>query len=239
VGLNPVLIALMQKKAITAMVLNGAGVIHDVEIALQGKTSEEVGPALDMGMFGMADETALFINETVKDAAQRGLGFGQTIGGHLLEASPRYSDKSVLCQAHLLGIPVTVHVALGTDSIHMHPSADGGAFGKTSLTDFRRLVDIVGRLSGGVYLNIGSAVILPEVFVKALNLARNMGHEVKDFTTVNMDFMRHYRPTVNVVERPVRKGGEGFHLIGHHEINIPLLAAAVLERLDEPHPRDP
>ena len=233
VGLSPLLNALMRDRIITAVVMNGAGVIHDVEIALQGKTSEDVGPALDSGMFGMAEETALLINESVKEAAHNGLGFGQAVGSRLLAMSPPHADQSILCQAQSLCVPVTVHVALGTDIVHMHPSADGGAIGKASLTDFRRLTDIVARLSGGVYLNIGSAVILPEVFLKALNLARNMGHEVTDFTTVNMDFIRHYRPSVNVVERPIRVGGEGFHLIGHHELNIPLLVAAVLETLDE------
>jgi hypothetical protein len=233
VGLSPVLIALMQKRIITTIVMNGAGIIHDVEIALQGKTSEDVGPALDRGMFGMAEETALFINEAAKEAAHRGLGFGQAIGDRLLNLSPPHTAQSILCQAHLLGIPVTIHVALGTDTIHMHPSADGGAIGKASLADFQRLTAIVAKLSGGVYFNIGSAVILPEVFLKALNLARNLGHEVKDFTTVNMDMITHYRPTANVIERPVRLGGEGFHLIGHHELNIPLLAAAILERMDE------
>jgi len=233
VGLSPVIIALMERKVITAVALNGAGVIHDVEIALSGQTSEDVGPALDRGMFGMVEETARFINEAVRDAGCSGSGFGPAVCARLAAASPAYAAQSILCQAHTLGIPVTVHVALGTDIVHMHPSAEGSAIGAASLLDFHRLADIVARLAGGVFLNIGSAVILPEVFVKALNLARNRGHAVKDFTTVNMDFIRHYRPSVNVVERPVRLGGEGFHLIGHHEINVPLLAAAVLEHLND------
>ncbi len=233
VGLTPVLISLLEQRIITALALNGAGVIHDVEIALSGQTSEDVGPALDQGMFGMAHETALFINQALREADPHEIGFGQAICRRLSSTAPPYACKSLLCSAYRLGVPVTVHVALGTDIVHMHPSADGAAIGRASLTDFYKLTEIVARLSGGVYLNIGSAVILPEVFVKALNLARNRGHVVKDFTTVNMDFIRHYRPSVNVVERPVRRGGEGFHLIGHHELNIPLLAAAILERLDE------
>jgi len=231
VGLSPVLIAWMEQGLLTGLALNGAGVIHDVETALWGKTSEDVGPALDRGMFGVAEETAALINEAVAEGAQRGLGYGEAVAARLLQAAPPYAGTSLLCQAHRRGIPVTVHVAVGTDIVHMHESARGAAIGEASLRDFHRFTDRVARLEGGVYLNLGSAVLLPEVFLKALNLARNRGHRVEVFTTVNMDFLRHYRTTVNVVERPVRLGGRGFQLIGHHELNLPLLAAAVLERL--------
>jgi hypothetical protein len=237
VGLAPVLVSWMDRKIVTALALNGAGVIHDAEVALWGKTSEDVGPALDQGMFGVAEETADLINRAVIDGNAQGLGFGAAVARALDSRNPPHAGQSLLCQAHRHGIPVTVHVALGTDIVHMHPDADGAAIGQASLRDFRLLASRLERLEGGVYLNIGSAVLLPEVFLKALNLARNRGHAVKVFTTVNLDFMRQYRSTVNVVERPVRLGGEGFQLIGHHEINLPLLTAAVLELLEEPASR--
>lgn len=231
VGLNPVLISLMNEGILTCLAMNGAGVIHDVEIALRGETSEDVGPALDQGMFGVAEDTAELINRAVAEGARQGKGFGQAVAESLLATKPSFGESSLLCRAAQRGIPVTVHVAIGTDIIHMHPSADGGAIGKASLQDFYLLASRVAELEGGVFINIGSAVVLPEVFLKALNLARNLGHAVNTFTTVNMDFIKHYRPTVNVVERPVRLGGKGFHLTGHHEINLPLLAAAVFEVL--------
>jgi len=234
VGLTPVLVSLMDQGVITALVMNGAGVIHDAEIAVWGNTSEDVGPALDQGMFGVAEETSRLINQAVIQGIPKGLGFGAAVAEALAALNPPHADASLLCQAHRRGIPVTVHVALGTDIVHMHPSADGAAIGEASLRDFHLLAARVARLTDGVYLNIGSAVILPEVFLKALNLARNQGHPVKVFTTVNLDFLRQYRSTVNVVERPVRMGGEGVQLIGHHELNLPLLAAAVLELLAEP-----
>jgi hypothetical protein len=231
VGLSPILISLMDAGILTCLAMNGAGVIHDVEIALRGQTSEDVGPALDQGLFGVADETAELINQAVAEGAQQGKGFGQAVAGRLLDARPPHGEWSLLCRAAQKGIPVTVHVAIGTDIIHMHPSADGSAIGKTSLQDFYLLASRIAELEDGVFLNMGSAVLLPEVFLKALNLARNLGHAVRTFTTVDMDFIKHYRPTVNVVERPVRLGGKGYQLIGHHEINLPLLAAAVFEIL--------
>ncbi len=231
VGLNPVMIAWMKEKILTGLVLNGACVIHDVEIAMWGRTSEDVAPSLDQGTFGSAGETAELINHAVKAGAKTGMGFGLAVAHALKSLKAPFAQQSLLCQALEHKIPLTVHVALGTDIIHMHPSADGSAIGKTSMDDFHQLVSLVGKLEGGVYLNMGSAVILPEVFLKALSLARNQGHKVKDFTTANMDFLRHYRSTVNVVERPVRLGGRGFQLIGHHELNLPLLTAAVFERL--------
>ena len=233
VGLSPILIALMDRGILTALAMNGAGVIHDVEIALGGQTSEDVGPALDEGMFGVAEETAGLINDALAEGIAAGEGFGEAVARRLAERPPPHADRSLLCQAHRRGIPVSVHVAVGTDIIHMHPNASGAAIGEASLRDFHLLVSRVARLEGGVYLNIGSAVVLPEVFLKALNLARNQGHPVRVFTTVDMDFIRHYRPTVNVVQRPVRLGGRGYQFVGHHELNLPLLAVAVLERLAE------
>ncbi len=237
VGLAPVLISWMERGIITGLVMNGAGVIHDTEIALWGKTSEDVGPALDQGMFGVAEEAAEIILKALSEGTVQGKGFGESVAQRLAEREPPYSDLSLLCQAHRRNLPVTVHVAIGTDIIHMHPGADGASIGEASLRDFHLLVSRVARLEGGAYLNIGSAVVLPEVFMKALNLARNQGHSVEAFTTVDMDFIKHYRPSVNVVDRPVRMGGRGYQLIGHHELNLPLLAVAVLERL-APRPEE-
>lgn len=234
VGLAPVLISWMERGLVTGLVLNGAGVIHDTEIALSGRTSEDVGPALDEGMFGVAEETAGLIHQALSEATRKGKGFGEAVAERLAKSTPSFGHLSLLCQAHKRRLPVTVHVAIGTDIIHMHPAADGAAIGETSLRDFHRLAARVAGLEGGVYLNLGSAVVLPEVFMKALNLARNQGNRVENFTTVDMDFIRHYRPTVNVVQRPVRMGGRGYQLIGHHELNLPLLAVAVLERLATP-----
>ena len=231
VGLTPVLVSWMERGIITGLVMNGAGVIHDTEIALWGKTSEDVGPALDEGMFGVAEETAGLINQALSEGSKEGKGFGEAVAQRLAESDPPYADLSLLCQAHRRGLPVTVHVAIGTDIIHMHPLADGAAIGEASLRDFHRLASQIARLEGGAYLNVGSAVVLPEVFMKALNLARNQGNRIEEFTTVDMDFIKHYRPSVNVVDRPVRMGGRGYQLIGHHELNLPLLAVAVLERL--------
>jgi deoxyhypusine synthase len=231
VGLAPSLISWMDRGVITALAMNGAGVIHDTEIALWGKTSEDVGPALDHGMFGVAEETALLINRALSEGTRRGEGFGEAVARRLAESSPPHAQRSLLCQAYAKNVPVTVHAAIGTDITHMHPSADGAALGEASLRDFRLLAARIARLEGGAYLNIGSAVVLPEVFLKALNLARNQGNRVEAFTTVDMDFNRHYRPSVNVVQRPVRMGGRGYQLIGHHELNLPLLVVAVLEEM--------
>ncbi len=234
VGLAPVLVSWMERGIITGLVLNGAGVIHDTEIALWGKTSEDVGPALDEGMFGVAGETATRINRALSEGDKEGKGFGEAVARDLAESDPPYADLSLLCQAHRRNIPVTVHVAIGTDIVHMHPGTDGAVIGAASLRDFRLLASRIARLEGGAYLNIGSSVVLPEVFMKALNLARNQGNKVEGFTTVDMDFIKHYRPSVNVVERPVRLGGQGYQLIGHHEVNLPLLVVAVQERLAPP-----
>jgi deoxyhypusine synthase len=227
VGLSPILIDLMEQGFITCLALNGAGVIHDVEMALMGSTSEDVSAELDSGDFGMSGETASFINGAVARGVKAGYGLGESVGRALLASKFPYVKESIIAAACSRNIPVTVHVAMGTDIIHMHPSCDGAAFGEGSHRDFRLLTDVVGSLQGGAYLNVGSAVILPEVFLKALNVARNLGHAVNNFTTVTMDFIRHYRPLTNVAQRPVMKGGKGFVLVGHHEIMVPLLAAAL------------
>jgi hypothetical protein len=230
-GVSPVLIDLMTRGYVSALAMNGAGAIHDFEIALSGATSEDVDEALGPGRFGMAEETGRQLNEIVARAAAGGRGFGQTLGEHLAGESPAHADRSLLVAAHRLGIPVTVHVALGTDIVHMHHLASGAAIGDASLRDFRYLVSSVARLTGGVYLNCGSAVVLPEVFLKAVALARNQGVSLDGMTTVNIDFMRLYRPQTNVVTRPVAgTSGTGISLVGHHEILIPLIAAGIVNK---------
>jgi hypothetical protein len=229
VGLGPVLVNLMEQGFVSAIATNGAGVIHDFEVALAGTTSEDVDEALPQGRFGMAEETGRLLNEAVSDGVERGLGFGQAVCRFLLENDPPFGGSSVLVAAARLGIPVTVHVAIGTDIIHMHPAASGRALGEGSLRDFRYFVANVAKLEGGAYLNCGSAVILPEVFLKAVALARNHGFPLGNLTTVNLDFVRMYRPQTNVVVRPPAGSGRGYSLIGHHELLIPLLAAAVVD----------
>jgi hypothetical protein len=233
VGLGPIVTDLMERGIVTAVAMNGAGIIHDFELALMGHTSEEVDAEIDDGRFGMADETGRILNEAIGRGAKNGEGLGEAIGRHIDGHPHQFPNRatSILATGARLGLPVTVHVAMGTDIIHMHPSADGAAIGATSLCDFRRLAAVVAGMEGGVYLNIGSAVILPEVFLKALSLGRNLGHPLANITTVNMDFLSHYRPQTNVVRRPTQKGGRGYSLTGHHEIMLPLLAAAVLEEL--------
>ena len=228
-GLSPVLIGLMERGYVSALATNGAGVIHDFELALGGATSEDVDEALGPGRFGLAEETGRLLNGAITDGVARGRGFGQAVVEYLQHTAPPHAGVSVLCAAGRLAIPVTVHVAIGTDIIHMHPAASGAAIGEGSLRDFRYLVSSVAQLAGGVYLNCGSAVILPEVFLKAVALARNQGHPLDGLTTVNIDFIRHYRAQTNVVSRPVAGIGHGYTLIGHHEILLPLLAAALLD----------
>ncbi len=228
-GLSPILIDLMRRGYVSALAMNGAGIIHDFEVALSGGTSEDVDEALGPGRFGMAEETGRQLNGVIASAAGR-LGIGQAVGAHLSELDPPYAGSSLAVAAHRLGVPLTVHVALGTDIIHMHPDASGAAIGDASLRDFRYFTSCVARLDGGVYLNCGSAVVLPEVFLKAVALARNQGVALAGMTTVNIDFLRMYRPQTNVVARPVAgTTGSGISLIGHHEILIPLIAAAVIE----------
>jgi hypothetical protein len=228
-GLGPVLISLMERGYVSGLAVNGAVVIHDFEVALSGSTSEEVDEALGPGRFGMAEETGRLLNGAINDGVARGLGVGGAVADWLARERPAFQSASVLAAAARLEIPVTVHVAIGTDIVHMHPAASGAALGEGSLRDFRFLVSNVARLGGGVFLNCGSAVILPEVFLKAVALARNRGISLEGLTTVNMDFVRHYRPQTNVVSRPVAGIGRGYSLVGHHEIMIPLLAAALIE----------
>ncbi len=233
VGLNPVLIDLMQRGIISAIALNGAGIIHDAEIAMVGRTSEEVADVLGAGAFGAAKETGEVLNGAIRRGADANIGLGQAVGEVLLEENFPHNDQSILAQARKMDIPVTVHVAVGTDIIHIHPSADGSATGKTSHHDFRVFCSLISKLDGGVYLNVGSAVLLPEIFLKALTVVRNLGHEVKNLTTANFDFIRHYRPATNVVHRPTLECYSGFNFTGHHELMIPLLAADVLDGLAE------
>jgi len=233
VGLNPLLVDLMRKGVITALAMNGAVIIHDFELAYLGHTSEEVEAEIDSGRFGMAEDTGRLLNEAITHGWRSGLGIGAAVG-HYIQTHPRmfpHRRTSLLATGVQLGLPVTVHVAIGTDIIHMHPQANGEAVGEGSLRDFRTLAAVVSRMEGGVYLNIGSAVLLPEVFLKTVTLGRNLGHALKRITTVNMDFLPHYRPLTNVVKRPTQKGGQGYALTGHHELMVPLLAAAVLEKL--------
>jgi hypothetical protein len=227
-GVSPVLIDLMHRGYVSALAMNGAGLIHDFEIALSGSTSEDVDEALGPGRFGMADETGRMLNEFVRRAAAERLGLGQAVGALLSDIRPAHAGRSVVVTAHRLGIPLTVHVAVGTDITHMHATASGSAIGETSLRDFRYFTSCVARLEEGVYLNCGSAVVLPEVFLKAVALVRNQGVPLDRLTTVNIDFLRMYRPQTNVVTRPVAgTGGRGISLVGHHEILIPLIAAAL------------
>src|SRR6266545_7094141 len=228
-GLGPVLIDLMERGFVSAIATNGATIIHDFEIALVGATSEDVDESLGPGRFGMADETGRLLNGAIVDGAAKQLGLGQSVAAFLHAKQPQYARSSVLAAAARLEIPVTVHVAIGTDIIHMHPAASGAALGEGSLRDFRYFVSNVARLEGGVYLNCGSAVVLPEVFLKAVALARNRGVSLNGLTTVNLDFVRQYRPQTNVVSRPVAGTGKGYSLVGHHEILIPLLAAALAD----------
>ncbi|HYD46745.1 MAG TPA: hypothetical protein VEB21_00265 [Terriglobales bacterium] len=230
VGLSPWIVELMQRGILHGLAMNGAAIIHDFELAYCGQTSEDVAASLADGRFGMAAETGQFLNQAVRDA-QHEEGLGHAVGRALVEAKLPNLGLSLLANAYRLGIPATVHVAIGTDIIHMHPSADGAAIGEATLCDFRRLAALVAGMRGGVFLNLGSAVLIPEVFVKALNLARNLGRRVDDLITVDMDFIRHYRPQMNIVRRPTEGSGKGYQLTGHHEIMFPLLCAAILESI--------
>jgi len=231
VGLGPILIDLMEKGVLKGIATNGAGLIHDVELAMVGHTSEEVEQGLSRGTFGMVKETHQTINQAIQKGMRKGWGIGESAGREILQGSFPFKHLSIFAAGQRLGIPMTVHIAIGTDITHMGPSADGAAIGKGSLADFHTFTSLVSQLEKGVFINLGSAVIIPEVFLKALNLARNLGRPVVHFTTVNMDFIQHYRPTLNVIKRPTLKGGRGYTLIGHHELMFPLLAAAVLEKL--------
>jgi hypothetical protein len=228
VGLNPVIIDLMERGIVTSLSLNGAGIIHDFELAFIGQTSEDVDKEILSGAFGMAEETGSMLNEAIRFAG-RDEGIGAAVGRMIHAGDFPYKDKSLLAAGHRLGVPVTVHVAIGTDIIHMHPSFDGKATGEAAYRDFLAFCSLVSELEGGVYINLGSAVLLPEIFLKAVTLVRNLGQPLRHFTTVNMDFVQHYRPNTNVVRRPTQGGGRGFAITGHHEIMLPLLAAAIIE----------
>ena len=228
-GLAPILIDLMRRGYATAFAMNGSAMIHDFEIALVGATSEDVDATLGSGSFGMAEETGRVINNAITGGARDGIGMGEAIGRQLHLISPPHADKSLLHAAYEASVPVTVHVAIGTDIVHIHPLADGASIGQTSQRDFRLLCSLVRELTGGgVYLNLGSAVVLPEVFLKTVTVVRNLGFSLQDFCTANFDFIQQYRPLTNVVRRPVAGSGRGFSFIGHHEIMIPLLAASIL-----------
>jgi hypothetical protein len=232
VGLSPILIDLLGRGLITGVALNGAGIIHDAEIAMAGHTSEDVDQVLGCGRFGMAQETGEFLNSAISWGAGQKMGLGAAVGRRLLESDFPYKNLSLLAAAAELEVPLTVHVAVGTDIIHLHPSVDPEALGAATHLDFRIFAALVSRLAGGLYINLGSAVIMPEVFLKAVTLARNLGHKVEPLTTVNLDFVQHYRPLTNVVRRPTAGVGQGYALTGHHELLFPLLAALVVEELE-------
>ena len=230
VGLSPLIIDLIETGVITALSTNGAAIIHDFELAFMGRTSEDVAHQLADGSFGMAKETGNLINRAIKAGVKKGLGIGESVGVFInSERACRHRELSIFAAACRHRIPATVHVALGTDIIHMHPEADGAMTGEGSMIDFRLLASVVADLEGGVFLNLGSAVIIPEVFLKALTVARNLGHRVERITTVTMDFTRQYRAMENVLKRPTMKGGKAYFITGHHEINFPLLAAMIKE----------
>jgi hypothetical protein len=252
-GLSPVIISMMEHGILTGIAMNGATSIHDFEIAIIGGTSEDVGTNIEDGMFGMWDETGGLMNEAINERSashippleknlpqipplEKGdqggfLGMGEALGQKLIDINAEYQNMSILASAVRLNIPATVHVAIGTDIIHQHPQADGSAIGQTSFIDFRIFVAEVSDLEGGVLINFGSAVIMPEVFLKALSIARNLGHKVTEFTTANFDIFQHYRPKENILKRPINMGGVGYAITGHHEIMIPLLACAVMDKM--------
>ena len=230
VGLGPIIIDLMERGFINGLAANGSVMVHDAEAALAGATSEDVAATLGDGRFGVTAQTGELINRAARAAADDGRGLGRALGRALLAAAPPHLDISILAAAARLDIPATIHAAIGTDVFNIHPEADGAALGAASMDDFRLFCRLTADLEGGVFINLGSAVILPEVFLKALTLVRNLGRRVGGLTTINMDFIRHYRPSVNVVERPTLEGGRGFYFLGHNEIMFPLLAALALEQ---------
>jgi hypothetical protein len=233
VGLSPVIVDLLKRKIITHVAMNSAASIHDVETAMWGVTSEDVAKNLINGTFGMSKETGEFINTAlVLGKKESTSGYGEILGKKIIDMKGKYRDISVLAVCYKQDIPVTVHAAIGTDIIHQQPTMDGGATGELSYRDFKVFVNSVKDLvKGGVVINFGSAVIMPEVFLKALTVARNLGYKVKGFSTANFDMVRQYRPQMNVVERPTQKGGRGYNFTGHHEIMLPLLAAMIKSRL--------
>jgi len=229
-GLAPVIIDLMKRGFVTAIAANGSVLVHDAEIALVGSTSEDVDATLAEGVFGGAEETGRLLNTAAQAGARDGIGLGESMGRALLSITPKHRDYSLLCGAYESRVPFTAHVTIGGDIAHFHPNADGASLGATTHTDFRLLAELVKRMNaGGVYLNVGSAVVLPEVFLKCVTLVRNLGHPLTDITTANLDFIQSYRPLTNVVRRPTEDGaGLGFSITGHHELTIPLLAAELI-----------
>ena len=229
VGLNPLIVDAMRCGLVSAVAFNGAGAIHDFELCYNGETSEDVQRGLNDGSFGMVDETGRMMNAALADGVARGLGAGRALGEKALTFPNR--QLSIMATGAELGVPVTVHIAIGTDIIHQHPTTRGDVLGEASYRDFQTFAAVCAQLEGGVVLNVGSAVIMPEVFLKALTIARNLGHKVERFTTGTFDMVRHYRPSENVQRRPTAMGGKGVYIVGHHELNLPLLFAAVKEAL--------
>lgn len=229
-GLAPIIIDLMKRGYVSALAANGSVLVHDAEIALVGSTSEDVDATLSEGVFGGAEETAQLLNGAARDGASNQIGLGEAVGRALLALDPKHRDYSLLCNTYESKVPFTAHVTIGGDIAHFHPNFDGAALGTTTHTDFRLLAELVRRMDGGgVYLNVGSAVVLPEVFLKCVTLVRNLGHPLSEITTANFDFIQSYRPLTNVVRRPTEKGaGQGFSITGHHELTIPLLAALLI-----------
>jgi deoxyhypusine synthase len=231
-GLSPIVIDLLKRGIISIVALNGAGAIHDVEAAYWGQTSEEVEKNLQDGTFGMSQDTAKILNETILLTKNRDLGFGEVLGKKISEDKPEFHHVSILANAYELDIPVTIHAAIGTDIVHQHHNADGAAIGERILRDFRFFAKIVSLIgNGGVVLNIGSSVVLPEVFLKALTVAKNLDHSIDNFFTANFDMIQHYRPQMNVIQRPTVSGGKGYNFTGHHELMIPFLSAAIIEKI--------
>ena len=228
-GMSLLVIDLMKKGVIKHVAMNGAGPIHDFELALIGGTSEYVEKTVEDGTFGMIEETGSMLNEAIKEGAKNNFGLGYAIGKKINDLNLKNKEYSILYNAYKLGIPVTVHVAIGTDIIHQHPSCDGASIGKTSYHDFRIFAESVSKLEEGVILNVGCAVVLPEIFLKALTIARNLGYNVKKITAANLDMANHYRPRENVVQRPTSLGGKGFIIIEKHEKTIPTLHRKIVD----------
>ena len=227
-GLSRIIIDLMESGTLTCIALNGAGSLHDFELSYTGETSEDVARTLRDGSFGMVEETGKMLNEAMESGAGENIGAGESVGRFISNSGFAYNDISIQAAGVRLGVDITVHIAIGTDTIHVHPQADGAVLGKATFIDLKKFTDHIARLEGGVYINLGSAVVLPEVFLKALSAVRNMGHKVYNFTAVNMDMHHQYRPSENVLKRPGLTGAQAFNLIGQHEIMLPLLASSII-----------
>ncbi|MCK4357508.1 MAG: hypothetical protein KAW92_01955 [Candidatus Cloacimonetes bacterium] len=231
-GLSPIFIKAIEKGIINTIAVNGSVCIHDFEIAFFGKTSEDVESALEDGSFGMGEETGRIINQVINNGYRSGLGFGEALGKYIFEEKPQYCEFSLLAKAYQYNIPVTVHIAIGTDIIHQHKYCDGESLGGASFRDFKIFTNQIKELNnGGILINFGSAVILPEVFLKAVTIVRNLNYPVKNFYTAVFDMNLHYRPMTNVVQRPTKSSGKGYYFVGHHEIMIPLFWWSLLEKI--------